>query len=617
MVPIFAQDTSSTTGAGLGSLVYNTASLAAKWRREGDSSWTTITLATATAGTFTSGGFIADGGPVTGGYEVGIPDAALAAGKTWAQVEYYGATNMLPVLIEFELDAVNYQSATAFITGVNSLAPPAGWNLLTLTGTPTIGGTGTLTITGAVATQAGTLPITTSQMLLSAGTGTGQLDFTSGVVKANATQWLGGTIPAVNVTGVPLVDAKYLLGTIFSTPATAGVLDINIKNIGNAALSASTAQLGVNVVNFGGSAGTFSGGRAEVNTTHWSGTINAASDTAGYPKVTHKSGSGTGELDITSGVVKANLAQILGTALTETAGLLAGGFKKFFNIATPTNTLNDLATPTTAAAAILVTPAHKIPVDADGNVQVDGIAGSSSAGSGLAAIGAYYDNNVYLPATANVLGDVTGRIIGDSTTAFVGQGAQTQVTGMDANVIVTGSFAAGTTIPRVTLADTVTTYTGNTPQTGDSFSRIGATGSGLTSLAQASLWTSTVAGRIDAAVSSRMATYTQPTGFLAGDFTRLDAAITSRMATYVQPTGFLAASFPASPAAVGSAMTLASAYDPAKTAASATNLAAVKTVVDGIATKFVGMTSLPAWIKAIFNRKTGAAQVTALNEMNS
>lgn len=59
-----------------------------------------------------------------------------------------------------------------------------------------------------------------TSVLLSAGTGTGQLDFTSGVVKANATQWLGGTIPAVNVTGVPLVDLKYTLGTI--SPATAG-----------------------------------------------------------------------------------------------------------------------------------------------------------------------------------------------------------------------------------------------------------------------------------------------------------------------------------------------------------------------------------------------------------
>ncbi len=35
----------------------------------------------------------------------------------------------------------------------------------------------------------------------------------------------------------------------------------------------------------------------------------------------------------------------------------------------------------------------------------------------------------------------------------------------------------------VILADTVTTYTGNTVQTGDSFARIGATGSGLTTLA--------------------------------------------------------------------------------------------------------------------------------------
>lgn len=54
------------------------------------------------------------------------------------------------------------------------------------------------------------------------------------------------------------------------------------------------------------------------------------------------SGTGTGQLDFTSGVVKANLVQILGTALTETAGLLAGGFKKFFNVATPTGTLNSI-----------------------------------------------------------------------------------------------------------------------------------------------------------------------------------------------------------------------------------------------------------------------------------
>jgi len=46
-------------------------------------------------------------------------------------------------------------------------------------------------------------------------------------------------------------------------------------------------------------------------------------------------GSGTGQLDFTSGVVKSNLAQILGTALTETAGQIAAAFKKLFDVASP------------------------------------------------------------------------------------------------------------------------------------------------------------------------------------------------------------------------------------------------------------------------------------------
>ena len=92
-----------------------------------------------------------------------------------------------------------------------------------------------------------------ASVLLSAGTGTGQLDFTSGVVKANATQILGGTIPAVTTTGVPKVDVQNWTGTAVTTP-----------------------------------------------------------DTAGSPKVTVTAGSGAGQLDFTSGVVKANATQWLG-----------------------------------------------------------------------------------------------------------------------------------------------------------------------------------------------------------------------------------------------------------------------------------------------------------------
>lgn len=72
-----------------------------------------------------------------------------------------------------------------------------------------------------------------ASVLLSAGTGTGQLDFTSGVVKSNMTQ---------------------LLGTAAATPSTAGIIEVNLKNIANAAIATGTAQLGVNVVNAGGTA---------------------------------------------------------------------------------------------------------------------------------------------------------------------------------------------------------------------------------------------------------------------------------------------------------------------------------------------------------------------------
>lgn len=89
-----------------------------------------------------------------------------------------------------------------------------------------------------------------TSVLLSTGTGTGQLDFTSGVVKANATQILGGAIPAVNVTGVPLVDLKYTLGTI--SPATAGSVraDAVTGAVGSVtgAVGSVTGNVGGNVV---------------------------------------------------------------------------------------------------------------------------------------------------------------------------------------------------------------------------------------------------------------------------------------------------------------------------------------------------------------------------------
>jgi len=71
-----------------------------------------------------------------------------------------------------------------------------------------------------------------------------------------------------------------------------------------------------------------------------SGTAQTARDLGA--SVLLSAGTGAGQLDFTSGVVKANLAQILGTALTETAGQIAAAFKKFFNVGTPASTMDHL-----------------------------------------------------------------------------------------------------------------------------------------------------------------------------------------------------------------------------------------------------------------------------------
>lgn len=92
------------------------------------------------------------------------------------------------------------------------------------------GGSGGLFIAGSNA--ATTVNIT--------GSLSGSVGSVTAQVTANTTSWAGGTIPSPNVTGVPLVDDKYLLGTIYSTPATAGIQDINVKNMNNVAATSIT-----------------------------------------------------------------------------------------------------------------------------------------------------------------------------------------------------------------------------------------------------------------------------------------------------------------------------------------------------------------------------------------
>lgn len=191
-INIFIQDSSSTTGQGLANLVYNSAGLVASYGLPA-AARVAISLNTQTVtGAWTTGGFVEiDATNMKGLYRFDIPNAAIASGR-FSTIFFYGATNMAPLVLEIDLQANTYA-----IAGTAQTARDIG-----------------------------------ASVLLSAGTGTGQLDFTSGVVKGNVTQWLGTTVSTPTTAGVPNVNAKTWndLATVALplVPTTAGrTLDVS------------------------------------------------------------------------------------------------------------------------------------------------------------------------------------------------------------------------------------------------------------------------------------------------------------------------------------------------------------------------------------------------------
>lgn len=128
IIRIFIQDALSTIGAGLTGLVYNSSGLTAYYSKTGSSSATSISLVTCTLGSFTSGGFKElDATNMPGVYELHIPDAALSSGAETVHIMLKGASNMVPVLIEVELDLINYQqSIPDGVWTANILSYPSG-----------------------------------------------------------------------------------------------------------------------------------------------------------------------------------------------------------------------------------------------------------------------------------------------------------------------------------------------------------------------------------------------------------------------------------------------------------------------------------------------------------
>lgn len=186
-------------------------------------------------------------------------------------------------------------------------------------------------------------------------------------------------------------------------------------------------------------------------------------------------GTGTGQLDLTSGVAKSNLVQILGTAITETAGQIAAAFKQFFNVATPTGTVNSLPNAPPAANGGLPT------VDANNNihgVQPGTGTGQLSITSGAVTVGTNNDKTGY---TASTVSDKTGYSL---TQAFPSNFSTFSIDGSGRTLLQ--PTQTGVTIPTITnLTNAPTDTSGTTTllsripgtvaaQSGDAYARLGA-----------------------------------------------------------------------------------------------------------------------------------------------
>lgn len=279
-VNIFIRDSSSTTGGGLTGLVFNTASLTAYYTFAGaNATATAITLATLAAvnSAFSSGGFKEiDATNMPGWYRFDIPNAALATSKGRSvAIHFKGATNMAPTPLEIELTGWDNQDGVrGGMTALpNAAAGASGGVPLSVDAS---GRVDVLKVNGTSQTARDL----GASVLLSSGTGTGQISLSSGAVLLQAIQ-TGVTIPTVTTVTNQLTAAAIATGVWQDTTAgdftVASSIGKGLYTSGNAPGAASglalvgsavgaaasvTGDVGGKVL--GGGAGTITGTGARV-----------------------------------------------------------------------------------------------------------------------------------------------------------------------------------------------------------------------------------------------------------------------------------------------------------------------------------------------------------------
>lgn len=142
-IDIFVMDATSTVGAGLSGLVFNAAGLKCYYRKGATGSATQLTLATQTVGgAHSDGGFVEiDATNMKGIYRLDLSDTIVAA-IPWATLYLFGATNMVPVVVELEIVSYNpFDGVRLGLTALPNAAAEASGGLPTLSAAQSSNGT--------------------------------------------------------------------------------------------------------------------------------------------------------------------------------------------------------------------------------------------------------------------------------------------------------------------------------------------------------------------------------------------------------------------------------------------------------------------------------------------
>lgn len=177
MLSIMIYDSTSTSGAGLTGLLYNSAGLTWYYHRDNAAAASNVTLATMTVGTWATGGFKEiSSANMPGQYQIGIPDAAIAAGAKQVTMTLKGATNMVPVHIFLQLDNSDQVARQT----VDSTYPSTSIGkrlsqMMDADGTATGGAAGTITLAASASSSD---DYYNNQLIaITTGTGAGQVRY--------------------------------------------------------------------------------------------------------------------------------------------------------------------------------------------------------------------------------------------------------------------------------------------------------------------------------------------------------------------------------------------------------------------------------------------------------